>query len=156
MRITKNMTDLEKLNCFLSRTVEVGSCKEWTGCCNTEGYPKICWKGNANGKGHRIVYELSHPGEDISKKVIRHTCDNPRCINPDHLLSGTPAQNMDDRDRRFRHGAAKLTAEQVVEIRNLFTNGTKLKLKAIGELYGVDQRTVSSIKCGSHWKHLLL
>lgn len=77
------------------------------------------------------------------------------CINPEHLLSGTIADNVQDRDSRFRHGASKLTPEQVVEIFNL-TNQTEKPLKEIAEKYGVDQRTVSSIKLKKHWKHLLL
>ena len=109
---------------------------------------------DANIKVHRLVYSLTHD-EDITGKVIRHTCDNPKCVNPKHLLSGTPADNMRDRDSRFRHGAAKLSPEQVVEIRRRFAENPKLKSPVIASEYGISSRTVLSIKHGCHWRQLL-
>lgn len=84
--------------------------------------------------------------------VIRHSCDNPACINPAHLSSGTAADNMLDRDTRFRHGAAKLTVAQVKEIRQLFKENPKLPAKVITEKYGIRPSTVYSLKLGQHWK----
>ena len=156
MRMQKHMNDAQRLEVLLSRTIQVGACLEWVGCKNTDGYPKIHWKGNFNAKGHRVVYQLIHPDENLDGKVVRHTCDNPLCINPDHLWSGTPSDNVADRDARFRHGASKLTHEQVLEIDSLFRNKTDLMVKEIAQLYNVDSRTISSIKHKKHWKHLLL
>ena len=61
----------------------------------------MLYKGNTNGKVHRIVYALI-TGEDITGLVVRHICDNPLCVNPDHLLAGTHIDNMCDRRERGR------------------------------------------------------
>lgn len=156
MRILKSMSDAEKLEVLLFKTQLVGECYEWTGCLNSDGYPKIFWQGNANGKGHRIVFKLSHPEDNMDGIVIRHTCDNPKCINPDHLVPGSPKDNMADRDARERHGAAKLSHAEVLEIDALLRNQTNCTVTEVVKMYGVDPRTISSIKHRKHWKQLLL
>lgn len=140
---------LEKI---LSYTQPNGECLEWTRCFNTDGYPRMGIKGNSNIKVHRLVFELTH-GMDISGLVIRHRCDNPKCINPAHLVDGTNADNMRDRDERERHGKAKLSHQEVKEIRDLIKCGN-FKMNKIASWYQIDPRTVSSIKYGHHWKHV--
>lgn len=99
------------------------------------------------------MYEAA-TGEVTTGKVIRHTCDNPVCINPEHLISGTPAQNMEDRDLRGRHGAAKISAKDVLDIRQMFVDNPKLKSPVVAKQYGISPKTVLSIKHRSHWKHV--
>jgi len=111
----------------------------------------MSYKGNSNGKVHRIVYELS-TGEDIQGKVVRHKCDNPLCVNPKHLELGSHADNMRDRDSRGRHGRAKLTSKDVVEIRKLSLTG--VKNIDLSKKFGVDPRTISSIVLHKHFKHI--
>lgn len=62
-----------------------------------DGYRKVLWQGKRE-LHHRVVYVQAHGLNlaDIHGKVIRHTCDNPGCINPDHLLAGTQRQNIHD------------------------------------------------------------
>ena len=139
------------LQWVLSNTVNNGECLEWIRCLNSDGYPRMHWKGNCNGKVHRIVYELVH-GELPEGHCIRHICDNPKCINPEHLLLGTAADNMADRDSRERHGKSKLSHTDVRAIRVLCRAG--FKNVQISRMYGIDARTVSSIKHGHHWKHI--
>lgn len=92
---------------LLSYTANNNGCCEWTRCYNTDGYPRMVYKGSSNGKVHRIILELL--GFDIEGKVVRHTCDNPKCINPEHLVVGTPVENAKDRQDRGR------THKQVTE-----------------------------------------
>lgn len=112
--------------------------------------------GHSSGK-HRIAYCKAHGLrlEDIKGKVVRHTCDNGRCINPEHLLLGTHQDNVQDRvdrDRTARgeaHCQAKLTLEQVAAIRRRYkprcrVNGTR----AMGREFGVHQVTISEILRG--------
>ena len=86
--------------------------------------------------------------------VVRHTCDNKLCINPDHLVLGTHNDNVQDRVNRNRsakgenNGRAKLTVEQVKEIRN-DTILTKIQL---GRKYGVDPKTIFQILNFQIWK----
>lgn len=131
---------------WLKRTAQEGDCLVWTKCCNTDGYPRAVYKGSSNGKVHRIVYQLSHPEVDISNKVVRHKCDNPKCINPDHLVIGTVADNMMDRDVRGRSATAKLKPEQVLLIRKLYESGEYTQ-RALASIFNVDSRTISSVHC---------
>lgn len=106
---------------------------EWTRCLNTDGYPRAVVGSNNNIKVHRLVYELSHD-EDITGKVIRHTCDNIICINPSHLESGTFADNNQDRDKRGRHSSYSLTNGEVRLMRVLF-HECEFTIKELAEAF---------------------
>lgn len=141
----------KNLQHYLSYTyTDENGCMIWKRCFNTDGYPRANIRGNCNGKVHREVYMLN-TGEDIDGKVIRHKCDNPRCINPEHLESGTPADNVRDMDKRQRRGNSKLTHNQVRAIRSLANN---FKRRELAKMFGVNERTISSIILRRHWKHL--
>ncbi|CAH9016537.1 putative homing endonuclease [Vibrio phage 275E43-1] len=108
------------LELILSHTEQLGNCLIWTRCCNTDGYPRAVIDGNNNAKVHRVVYELYH-GELEQGLVVRHVCDNPKCINPEHLVSGTQQDNVQDRVQRGRsnnHCDAK-TIGDVCSLRSL-------------------------------------
>lgn len=149
------------LNIILSYTKETESgCLEWIRCIDKDGYPRAGFVGpngeSSCGKSHRvnrIVYEL-YTGKDITGLVVRHKCDNPKCINPKHLLSGTPTDNMLDRDKRGRHGCAKLSHDDVRKIRELNATG-EYKQKDLASMFSVDARTISSIVNKTHFKHVV-
>ena len=145
-------------------------CWPWTGRTDKDGYgyQKI------RGKGWRVPrWVLSQSVELTHSIVTRHTCDNPICCNPAHLVPGTPADNTRDMVSRNRHihgedhwtakdstlvqgvnnGEAKLTETQVLEIRRLYAAGGWTQ-KHLGHRYGVDQATISSITRRATWKHL--
>lgn len=86
-------------------------------------------------------------------QVIRHTCDNRKCVNPEHLILGTHADNVADRvlrGRSARHennGRAKLTKKDVIAIRQ----DTTTPKMYLAKKYGVDPKTIRSIKNGKTW-----
>lgn len=80
-------------------------CWEWTGRTNELGYGRLIVDGKET-RAHRAMYFMLHPDADRSL-VVMHKCDNPRCVNPDHLQLGTVKDNVKDMHRkgRFRGGA---------------------------------------------------
>ena len=124
---------------YLSKTEEIGSCLEWTGCLNTDGYPRAAIRGNCNGKVHREVFSLSN---GYYPPVVRHTCDNIRCINPLHLVAGSATDNMIDRvvrGRTFNH-VSEVEKQQVINLRSL-----GLKYKQISNELNMSVRRVEYI-----------
>lgn len=110
---------------------------------------------------HRFSYEL-HKGSARGKFVC-HRCDNPKCVNPEHLFLGTLQDNVADMVGKKRqasgeriHAAkgeespnAKLKPEDVFAIRS-----DRRKHKEIAQTYGISTGLVSHIKSGRAWKHL--
>jgi hypothetical protein len=97
-------------------------------------------------------------GKIPAGNVIRHTCDNHLCINPEHLACGTVQDNVNDRVSRGRSavgersGRSKLNNEAVIEI---LINEQKLSPKQLAVLFGVSVRHIQYIKSGKSWTHLL-
>lgn len=137
---------------------------EWQGGCliytaghsSRSGHVTMGFKGRYPGV-HRIAWTLAN-GEIPAGQVVRHTCDNPRCINVAHLELGTVADNNDDRDSRGRHvalpgtrnGSAKLTEANAREIRRRLAEGETQY--ALADEYGVHQAAIWSIKAGRTWR----
>jgi len=82
-------------------------CWEWIASKHKDGYGQIGVDGRTE-LAHRASYRL-HYGE-IPSECIRHTCDNPSCVNPQHLVPGNQSQNMEDRKARGRDGAYRIPA----------------------------------------------
>lgn len=75
-------------------------CWEWTKALSKEGYARVSHRGKAD-YGHRVSYKVFF-GEIPNGLCVCHTCDNPKCINPEHLWLGTHQENMADRDAKCR------------------------------------------------------
>ena len=108
-------------------------CKPWTGTVSNLGYGIVWVSRGVQYLAHRVAYCKAHgiELESIKGKVIRHTCDNPICVNPDHLIIGTQLDNIRDRVERGRsckgskHTNSKLTDEDVAYIRANYVKGCK-------------------------------
>lgn len=132
------------------------SCWPWTGA-TVEGYGVI-GEGGSKGKklrAHRVVYAEAK-GRIPKGKIVMHTCDNPPCCNPAHLVAGTHADNVADKIKKGRcytgdHRGKnnKVTPAKVRKIRK--AKGTQTE---IGERFGISQRAVSDIITGKTWSHV--
>lgn len=110
-------------------------------------------------KAHRYAYACQ-VGPVPEGLWVLHHCDVPRCVRPDHLYLGTPADNNRDRDQRGRHvalrgednGYAKLTETEVYVIRVLLLQGGSQR--AIASAFRIHQGTVSAIARRATWAHV--
>lgn len=136
-----------------------GSCWNWTACVNALGYGIISRSRKAN-IASRISWELKH-GPIPDGLCILHKCDNPRCVNPNHLFLGTRPENTADmiKKGRAKHnrgelsGRAKLTRDQVVEIRHLYAS-VNFSQSELGKQFGVSKSTIAAILRRRSWSHI--
>jgi hypothetical protein len=130
-----------------------GECWPWTGALNSKGYGCVGIAGR-RWLAHRIAYRLFND-EEPGWLVIRHSCDNPKCCNPEHLVSGTHQDNSDDAISRGRsasgerNGRVKITKEVVAYIRE---NPMGIKVCDLATLYGVSEWTIRAIRREEIWK----
>lgn len=111
--------------------------------------------GSRKFRAHRVAYVASRglSLSDIDGVVIRHSCDNPPCVNPSHLVRGTQADNLRDMAERGRvrvargeDRATKLSQSDIESIRS-----DSRSSRAIAREYGVDHSHIARIKKGSRW-----
>lgn len=134
-------------------------CWLWGGSLNQDGYGHM-WNGKSCEGTHRISWELYYGPIPVGLKVL-HDCHVRRCCNPFHLHLGTQLKNNQEREAAGRgkqphgekHGRAKLTADQVLEIRRLHATGewshNQLALK-----FGVSNGTIWCIINRRNWAWL--
>ena len=136
-------------------THQVG-CELWPGAVNRQGYGKTTHNGKTVG-AHRVAY-CAAKGIDITAidgLLVLHSCDNPGCINPDHLRTGTAKHNAEDctaRDRWVKHRPEqrKLSHEEVISIRKAYTPSIGNKPNPTGyaglaRTYGVGPQAIKQI-----------
>jgi hypothetical protein len=139
-------------------------CWIWSGALNHKGYGNTSmWIGKTRGSyllrgSHRISYFLHNGPFDYSLCVC-HKCDNPICVNPDHLFLGSIVDNTKDMVAKCRTSkgenrpTAKLTETQVLEIRSKYATG-KYSQRDLGKEYGIDWGNIHCITARKTWKHI--
>ncbi|NQW92538.1 MAG: HNH endonuclease [Polaromonas sp.] len=147
---------------FFRQIEKTETCWLWLGRLVGKGYGMI-GLGGAGAKqvlSHRLSYQL-HKGPIPDGMVIMHKCDNPRCVNPDHLEAGTQSQNIKDAIARGRKtlpvkkvrgeecGASKLNNGIVLSIRE-----STLSLKALSILHNVSKSAIERIRYRKTWRHI--
>lgn len=152
-RLRRNMTVNRKSGCW-----------EWTGTTR-DGYGRMTVGSRTDGtrrsvSAHRVAYELKN-GEIPAGMEVCHKCDNPACINPEHLFAGTKRDNAADRDAKGRHfalngeehPASKLTKRIVRDARwERAYRGTSFQ--ELARKYGVSKTTIRNAVIGETWQHV--
>ena len=166
------LTEVCKTNFFrkISPFPTEKGCLEWMAFRSKENYGRFGVEGEMFG-AHRVAYFIA-TGEDPRELLCCHSCDNPPCVNPEHLFLGTNADNARDKalkgrckpPRGERHGLrlhpesiargesngnSKLTELDVISIRS-----DPRPLIEIAKDYGVTRRNICKIKHRKSWKHL--
>jgi len=140
-------------------------CWLWEGCLSNPSRPKVAARYGVmriNKRlrlAHRVSYALFN-GALPDDLVVRHTCDNTYCVNPEHLLGGTQRDNVEDRERRGRGNQpkgmgkpnAKLTDDDVLEIRRLRLTG--MSAIRIAAVMGIKIPTVENVVFHGAWSHV--
>lgn len=134
-------TDTDRFNTHHEKTA---TCWNWLGTLDRYGYGKF-QIGRKTIKAHRYSYELYH-GPFDSKLHVLHRCDNPRCVNPDHLFLGTNRDNVADRTAKKREGdtSRRLTAQEKECIQMALQEGQSMK--QLADTYHVHISTIKRLK----------
>jgi hypothetical protein len=144
--------------------IELGApsgCWLWSGAQIPEGYGSVQVGGNVR-LAHRLAYECANGQGTASGLYVRHKCDTPACINPAHLIVGTPAENSHDAVSRGRMakgelvGGSRLTESDVRAIRAAYVPHSKEASQyALARRYGVEQTTIRRLLLRKTWRHVL-
>lgn len=133
-------------------------CWVWKAKNKNGGYGVIHIGSRVTGRwhyAHRISWQIYRG--DINGMDVLHKCDNPSCVNPDHLFLGTQADNNLDRDRKGRHialrgsknGMSRLNDEKVLLIRKSTLSSISLSKKIL-----IDPSTIRKIRRRELWGHV--
>lgn len=151
------MTNLDR---FMAKVLKTDSCWNWTGAKKTSGYGNF-YMNKKFVCAHRASYVL-FVGEIKEGNVICHKCDNPSCVNPEHLFSGTQKENIRDMKIKGRamgaikggvfHPVSKLTNEDIVKIRARRKAGELLRIIAAD--FGITEGNVSYIASYKTWANV--
>lgn len=140
---------------LLTKAAWQGECLIWFGQKCPKGYGRLRLEGKMQ-RAHRLMYQLEH-GPIADGQVVRHSCDTPACINPNHLSLGTQADNVHDmcdrgrtnRPKGEQHHKAKLTDAQVAEIRRRYVPGVYGKgAHCLAKEFGISKPGIQAILSG--------
>jgi hypothetical protein len=98
-----DLTKSEKreFDSFIDKKIHPLGCWTWTGAQNGKFYGQFYLR-NKFYQAHRIAWEIANDAKIPSGMLIMHLCDNPPCVNPDHLTVGTSSDNIEDSRRKRR------------------------------------------------------
>jgi len=156
MKFKNTMDKIKKYSVLEKRT----GCWLWVKSVNRFNYGQMSYK-NKTTLSHRVSYCESNQLElsSIEGLSVLHKCNNPSCVNPDHLYIGNQKENMKDmvisKNSLFgeKNKSAKLSKEKVLNIIEEYSTKTKTQ-KEISEKHGVSPSTVGSIVSGRTWSHV--
>jgi hypothetical protein len=152
----------EKLRNYIERAGPLTTkCWIWQGSVDKDGYGLLTWyEGDQkHQRAHRASW-VFHNGEIPDELLALHHCDNPSCINPDHIYIGSPQDNMDDKWARGRHiplvgedhPLCKLSETDIALIRYFLTQG--YGVNSLAKRYRVTHAAIQHIRDWKSWKHV--
>jgi hypothetical protein len=142
---------------FWSHVEKTADCWLWNGVRMHFGHGRMyCGKVEGHILAHRVSWRI-HNGPIPDGLNVLHRCDNPPCVNPEHLFLGTHQDNIKDRDQKGRgarlggerNGCSILKEADVRQIRSLWPSKSQTEL---ARMFGVHLSTVHLIVHRRHWK----
>lgn len=133
-------------------------CIEWSGFRRSKGYGHF-WLNGGCRSSHRASWVLFNGKIPRGAQVLHH-CDNPPCVNPDHLFIGSNTSNVADKMSKNRHraprgeeqGLSKLTDKKVIKIREL--RNKRVTLRRLADKFKVSPSTIAQVVTRKTWRHL--
>lgn len=163
----KRMSLLDRFQEKYVCNLETG-CWEWTAARFRSGYGEFGVKGKGMAYAHRVSYEL-FVGQIPDGLFVCHHCDNPKCVNPEHLFLGTPKENNDDKISKGRHLVGESDPKSILKdkealaikemLRRFPSTNSKVELahgagRFLARWFGVSDQLICDIKKGRRWRHL--
>jgi hypothetical protein len=140
--------------------VKIGTpdeCWEWQGGKLRDGYGSFVLDSRTKQhlQAHRYSYSIHNQNVKLGRNdFVCHKCDNPSCVNPNHLFLGNQKTNMQDRQNKQRQAKGEkisvLSTSEVQEIKSLIK--TKVPRRTIASMFGVGSTTITNIATGRSWK----
>lgn len=161
----RNRRMVDPIARFFSHVQKTETCWIWTSAVSGFGYGVFgTYKPTKTNKAHRFSWEIVN-GKIPDGMCVCHKCDNPLCVNPDHLFLGTKADNVHDMISKKRsaknvwtkpgegHVNSKLTNDDVLKIRGIYAAGN-ITMEKLGEAFGVTAANICSVVLRKTWKHI--
>jgi DNA-binding CsgD family transcriptional regulator len=132
------MTPIQR---FMAKVEQGSNCWQWKGAMRGSRQKRGCfWGGKKNVDAARWMFSYSNPDVSIEGLVVRHTCDNPLCVNPAHLIVGTQADNVSD---MWERGRANLDAIRQGAAKGRAMIAATPDCRPRGERHGIHKRDVA-------------
>lgn len=137
--MTKKYTLADYVSDFARMDNHGEECINWTRANTHDGYGRVYWGGKLE-LPHRLVFRLANRPLK-NGEIVMHKCDNPACINPNHLMAGTQADNIKDAATKGRLGIRKLTDSERLAIGKSTYDAT-----IAARTYGISARYVHQLR----------
>lgn len=135
----------------------INECWEYNGFLDKDGYGKFWWNNHQIG-AHRFSFIIHNQNININGLIVCHKCDNPSCVNPNHLFVGTTKDNLNDRDIKNRNvkgediNTSVVTIKKVEELIQLILNNQINNVKCAATFLGIKTQMMLKIINGHAWK----
>jgi hypothetical protein len=144
--------DIDRFN-MKTQQGSPNECWPWKGATYQSGYGMVSIKRKIF-RAPRIAYFLQH-SVDPGHLCVLHKCDNPKCVNPNHLYAGNSAQNVRDRVERGRSCRGEQHVSAILNTKDVrFILASPLTADVLASTFGVSESTIRSIRARRIWKHI--
>jgi hypothetical protein len=148
-----NTDDLNRFWSKVDKTSNPLGCWEWINPGHPFGYGRFGFD-KKNYLAHRLSYQI-HYGPITSKDCVLHKCDNPQCVNPQHLFLGSRTLNAQDRTNKGRtYKGSQVTNSKFTEQQVLAIRSSSKTIRQLATEYSTDYGHMWQIVKRKTWRHI--